>query len=47
MTENPGEQTIECQGCGSKWLVISSNGVRIIARLVECPLCERKEVTVA
>ncbi len=37
------EQEIVCEGCGSKWLVISTNCVQIIARLTECPLCERKE----
>jgi hypothetical protein len=40
-----GEQTIECVGCGSKWLVISSNGVRVLARLAECPLCGQKDRT--
>ncbi len=42
MSGDSGEQALECLGCGSKWIVISSNGVSIIARLAECPLCERK-----
>jgi hypothetical protein len=42
MSENSGEQTIVCQGCGSNWLINSSNKVQIVARLVECPLCEPK-----
>jgi hypothetical protein len=37
-------QIIVCQGCGSKWLVIASNRTRIVARLVECALCENKDV---
>jgi len=37
-----GEQTITCEGCGSKWSVIGV-GNRIVARLVECPLCAEKE----
>jgi len=38
-----GEQTIACEGCGSKWAVIGV-GNQIVARLVECPLCAEKEV---
>jgi hypothetical protein len=38
-----GEQTITCEGCGSKWVVIGV-GNRVAARLVECPLCAEKEV---
>jgi len=34
-----GEQTIVCEGCGSKWLVIASSKARVLSRLVECPLC--------
>jgi hypothetical protein len=37
-------QIIVCQGCGCKWLVIASNRTRIVARLVECALCENKDV---
>jgi DNA-directed RNA polymerase subunit RPC12/RpoP len=37
------EQTITCEGCGSKWVVIGV-GNQIVARLVECPLCSEKEV---
>jgi len=38
-----GEQTIVCEGCGSKWKVIR-NSTSVVARLVECPLCEFREV---
>ena len=37
------KQTIVCDGCGSKWVVIDV-GNQIVARLVECPLCAEKEV---
>jgi len=33
-----GEQTIRCEGCGSKWVFVGI-GSQIVARLVECPLC--------
>jgi hypothetical protein len=36
-------QVLVCGGCGNKWLIISSNHASIVARLVECPLCENKE----
>jgi len=32
------EQTITCEGCGSKWALVGI-GNQIVARLVECPLC--------
>jgi len=32
------EQTITCEGCGSKWVFVGV-GSQIVARLVECPLC--------
>jgi hypothetical protein len=32
------EQTVTCQGCGSKWMIVGV-GNPIVARLVECPLC--------
>ena len=38
-----GEQTITCEGCGSKWAIIGV-GNQVVARLVECPLCAEKEV---
>ena len=37
------EQTITCEGCGSKWAVIGV-GNQVVARLVECPLCTEEEV---
>ena len=38
------EQVITCEGCGSKWrLSIEKGRAGVIAVLVECPLCERKE----
>ena len=40
-----GEQTITCEGCGSKWAVIGVSN-QIVARLVECPLCAENEVDV-
>ena len=39
------EQTIRCEGCGSKWAVIGVGNL-IVARLVECHLCAEKEVAV-
>jgi len=39
------EQTIKCEGCGSKWAFVGA-GNQIVARLVECPLCAEKEVQV-
>ena len=34
-------QIIVCEGCGSKWCVdIAKGRASVIARLVECPLCE-------
>jgi hypothetical protein len=33
-----GEQTIRCDGCGSRWVLIGV-GNQIVARLAECPLC--------
>jgi len=38
------EQTIICEGCGSKWAVIGI-GNQILARLVECPLCSEEKLT--
>lgn len=38
-----GKQTITCEGCGSKWVIVGV-GNQIVARLVECPLCVEKEV---
>jgi hypothetical protein len=32
------KQIVECEGCGSKWTIIDV-GNRVVARLVECPLC--------
>jgi hypothetical protein len=40
---NTEGQVIYCLGCGSKWLIIASNKVGVVARSVECPLCENKE----
>jgi hypothetical protein len=38
------EQVVVCEGCGSKWRVSAAKGrSSVIAVLVECPLCERKE----
>lgn len=35
------DQIIACEGCGSKWCVdIAKGRASVIARLVECPLCE-------
>ena len=37
-------QIIVCEGCGSKWCVdIAKGSASVIAKLVECPLCEEKE----
>jgi hypothetical protein len=40
------EQVIECRNCGSKWSVntVSKEHGQVIGVLMECPLCERKEV---
>jgi len=35
------EQVVECRSCGSKWSV-NMDG-RILAVLLECPLCWRKQ----
>jgi hypothetical protein len=38
-------QIIVCEGCGSKWRVeIAKGRASVIARLVECPLCETIEL---
>ena len=38
------DQVIVCEGCGSKWRVeIAKGRASVIARLVECPLCETIE----
>jgi hypothetical protein len=35
------DQIIVCEGCGSRWRVdIAKGRASVIARLVECPLCE-------
>jgi transcription elongation factor Elf1 len=40
------DQSIVCEGCGSRWRVDIARGrASVIARLVECPLCEQKEVS--
>ena len=38
------EQTITCEGCGSKWCFVGV-GSQIVARLVECPLCSEEALT--
>ena len=39
-------QIIVCEGCGSKWCVdIAKGRASVIAKLVECPLCEEKGVS--
>ena len=39
------DQIIVCEGCGSRWRVDVAKGrASVIAMLVECPLCEQKEV---
>jgi hypothetical protein len=39
-------QIIVCEGCGSRWRVdIAKGRASVIASLVECPLCEQKEVS--
>ncbi|MFH0748706.1 MAG: hypothetical protein V1915_02140 [Candidatus Bathyarchaeota archaeon] len=38
MKENSGEQTLVCDGCGSKWRIIRGP-TAVVARLIECPLC--------
>jgi hypothetical protein len=42
LKDSSGEQTLVCEGCGSKWRIIRSES-GVVARLVECPLCELKE----
>ena len=38
-------QIIVCDGCGSRWRVeIAKGRASVIARLVECPLCETIEL---
>jgi hypothetical protein len=38
------DQVIFCEGCGSRWRVDIARGrASVIARLVECPLCETVE----
>lgn len=38
------EQIIVCRGCGSHWLIdIAKGRASVIAKLVECPLCEKAE----
>jgi hypothetical protein len=37
------EQTVKCEGCGSKWVIIGV-GDQIVARLVECPLCTEEKL---
>jgi hypothetical protein len=38
-------QIIVCEGCGSRWRVeIAKGRASVIARLVECPLCETIEL---
>jgi len=35
------KQVVTCEGCGCKWLVdIAKGRASVIARLLECPLCE-------
>ena len=39
-----GDQVVVCEGCGSKWRVdIAKGRASVIAKLEECPLCERQE----
>jgi hypothetical protein len=38
------EQTICCEGCGSKWAFVGI-GSQIVARLLECPLCFVEKLT--
>jgi len=37
------EQIIVCESCGSKWLINAFNHASIIARLLECPLCNKED----
>ena len=38
------DQVIVCEGCGSRWRVDVAKGrASVIARLLECPLCETLE----
>ena len=40
MSEHSGEQLIECHGCGSLWLIDFATFAKIIAKLMQCPICE-------
>ena len=40
MSEDSESQLIECYVCGSYWLVNFTNSAKIIATLMQCPLCE-------
>ena len=35
--------SVRWEGCGSKWVLVGV-GNRIVARLVECPLCTDKKM---
>ena len=37
------EQTIKCEGCGSKWVFVGVAN-QIVARLTECPLCSEEKL---
>ena len=37
------EQTVTCEGCGSKWTFVGI-GNQIVARLAECPLCSEEKL---
>jgi hypothetical protein len=38
------DQVVVCEGCGSKWRVTIAKGrASVIAKLEECPLCEKQE----
>ncbi len=38
------EQVVTCECCGSKWRVgIAKGRARVLAALMECPLCEKRE----
>ena len=43
MRKEPGDQVIECHGCGSMWLIEFADFSKISAKLIECPLCELKK----
>ena len=40
MSEHSEEQLIECLGCGSLWLIDFTDNAKIIAKLMQCPLCD-------